>query len=138
MPGSILLATDGSAHAQHAADHAIALAEEHDATLHVLCVVDDRIVPEPGLSSAELATIAAEEHGHECVRLVRDRAGDSGVTVEGEHRHGVPHEVIERYADEIDATVVVVGRHGDHETHLGGVGRKLVEESDHEIVVVDD
>lgn len=137
MAGSILLATDGSLHADHAADHAIDLAAEGNGTLYVLCVVDDRIVPEPGLSSAELATIAAEEHGDECIRLVRDRATDSGVTVEGRHRHGVPHEVIESYADEIDATTIVVGRHGDHDTHLGGVGRRLVEESDHEIVVVD-
>jgi len=60
--GTILLATDGSADARQAAREALDLAEERDATLHVICVVDERRFDDPALSSAELATIYAEDH----------------------------------------------------------------------------
>lgn len=137
MAETILLATDGSDHAREAAVHAIELAAERGAELHVICVVDNRIVPEPGLSSAELATIAAEEHGHECITAVSEMAADRDVSVEGVHKHGIPHELIEAYAEEIDAGSIVVGKHGDHREHIGGVGRRLRDESDREVVVID-
>lgn len=70
MSRTVLLATDGSEHAREAARRAIDLASESNATLHVLCVVDRRVVDEPGLSSAESVTIAAENHGHDCVTEV--------------------------------------------------------------------
>lgn len=64
-------------------------------------------------------------------------ARGSGVEVEGTHRHGVPHELILEYADDVDAVTIVVGQHGDHTKHLGGVGRRVAEESDREVVVVE-
>lgn len=139
MSRPILLASDGSDFATGAARHAIDLADERDARLHVLCVVDRRVVDEPGLSSAESATIEAENHGHDCVAEVARLAEGTGVEVEGEVRHGIPHELIREFATEVDAVVVVIGEHGDHATHLGGVGRKFVEELegvDPEVVVV--
>ncbi|WP_265111159.1 universal stress protein [Halosolutus halophilus] len=66
--GPILLATDGSEYARQAAKRAIELAEEREATLHVICVVDQRHFDDPALSSAELATIYAEDHAAVCVR----------------------------------------------------------------------
>lgn len=133
---TVLLATDGSEHARRAAERAIEVASERGVTLHVLCVVDQRVHSEPGLSTDELSTIAAEDHGHDCVAEVSSMAADSDVTVEGDVRHGTPHELVMEYADEIDAEAVVVGEHGDHSEHLGGVGRRLVEESPREVIVV--
>jgi nucleotide-binding universal stress UspA family protein len=131
----IVLATDGSEYADTAAREAIALAREHDTTLHVICVVDRRKYSEPTLSSAELTTIGAEDHADRCVATVAEMAGDD-ITVDGVARHGIPHETILDYAAELDADYIVVGEHGDHEKHFSGVGRRLTELSDRDVLVV--
>lgn len=133
---TVLLATDGSEYATLAARRAIRVAEERDATLHVLCVVDRRKLEEPALGTGELATIAAEDHGHECVSMVRELAGGTDVTVEGRTCHGVPPEEILDYAEQIDASVIVVGEHGEHTDHFGGVGRTVTQRADREVIVV--
>ena len=136
MAGQILLASDGSEDARAAAERAIQLADERDATLHVLCVVDKRVLSEPAFSAAEAKTIEAEDHGHDCVKEVGHMAEGTGITVKGSVRHGIPPELITEYADEIGADLIVIGEHGEHAEHLGGVGRTLVEESDREVVIV--
>jgi nucleotide-binding universal stress UspA family protein len=135
--GPILLATDGSEYARHAAREAIELARQHGTTLHVICVVDERRFDHPALSSAELATIYAEDNAAVCVRDVSEMAADSGVRVEGSTRHGVPHEVILEYAEAVGADVIVVGEHGSHDVHFSGVGRGVVAGSDREVRVVE-
>jgi nucleotide-binding universal stress UspA family protein len=134
---TVLIATDGSEYARSAASRAIELAEERGATLHVICVVDRRRFSEPALSSTELETIYAEDHAAVCVTAVTEMAADRDVTVEGDTRHGIPHEVILEYADEVDADLVVVGEHGDHEEHFSGVGQKVMELADREVIVVE-
>lgn len=134
---TILLATDGSEYARRAAREAIDLAEERDAALHVLCVVDERRFSDPALSSAELATIYASDHAEMCVSDVVEMATERPVTVEGDTRHGIPHEVILDYADEVDADTIVVGEHGDHEEHFSGVGRAVRERTDRNVIVIE-
>lgn len=134
---TILLATDGSEYARTAAVEAIDLAKREGATLHVVCVVDNRRFDEPALSAGELATIYAEEHADMNVTDVVLMAEAEGVSVEGDTRHGVPHEVVLEYADEVNADIVVVGEHGDHDEHFAGVGRKVDEASDREVRVVE-
>ena len=131
------MATDGSEYARQAAELAIELAEETGATLHVICVVDQRRFDHPALSTAELATIYAEDNADMCVREVTEMAERNGVRVKDDTRHGTPHRVILDYADEIDADVIVIGEHGDHEDHLPGVGRRLIDESNREVRVVE-
>jgi len=135
--GSILLATDGSEYARRAATQAIELADERDATLHVICVVDERRFGDPALSSAELATIYAEDHATITVDEVTRMAEESDVDVEGDTQHGLPHEIILDYADEVDADLIIVGEHGDHEEHFSGVGREITESADCEVIAVD-
>ena len=134
--GSILLATDGSDPARAAERRAVELARERGDRLHVLCVVDRRTNDEPSLSSAELRTIAAEDEGHRCVRSVRRLAGEE-TPVEGAVRHGIPHELILEYADALDVDAIVLGEHGDHRRHLGGVARRVRRETDREVVVAE-
>jgi nucleotide-binding universal stress UspA family protein len=135
--GTILLATDGSEDARRAAREAIDLAEERDATLHVICVVDERRFDDPALSSAELATIYAEDHAVLSVDEVIGMAADRPVTVEGDTRHGVPDEIILEYADEVDADTIVIGEHGDHEEHFSGVGRRVTDGTDRDVMIVE-
>lgn len=132
---TVLLATDGSEYATRAAERAIELAAERGAALHVLAVVDRRTVDEPALSVDELATIEAEDHARESLEAVVELAADAGVTVVWEHRHGIPHAEILTYAAEIDAAVIVVGEHGTRDDHCGGVGRRVAEIADREVVV---
>jgi len=134
---TILLATDGSEYARQAASRAIDLASDRAATLHVICVVDQRRFDDPALSSAELATIYAEDHASVSVAEVTEMADSRSVPVEGDTRHGVPHEVILQYAEEIDADAIVVGEHGDHEEHFSGVGRTVTERTDRDVIVVE-
>lgn len=134
---TILLATDGSEYARRAAREALDIAERRDATLHVICVVDERRFGDPALSSAELATIYAEDHAAVSVDEVIEMAEHRSVVVEGDTRHGIPHEVIVKYAAEVDADTIVVGEHGDHEEHFSGVGRHVSEQTDRDVVVVE-
>lgn len=134
--GDVLIATDGSDWAEVACERAIEIADERDATLHVLCVVDRREFSEAALSSSYLATIEAEDEGHDCVERVRNRAEAAGVDVETEVCHGVPEESIREVAASIGADVVVMGEHGDHTKHLGGVGRRVRDECDCEVITV--
>jgi nucleotide-binding universal stress UspA family protein len=133
---AIVLATDGSEYARTAAEQAISLAAERDATLHVVCVVDKRQFDEPALSSSELATIYAEDHAAVCVREVERMAAGRDVPIVGDARHGVPHELILEYADEVDAELILVGEHGDHERHFAGVGDAVRDRADCEVRVV--
>jgi len=122
---TILVAVDGSEHARAALERGLQLADAHGARLHVLGVVDRRVRDEPGLSSAELATIEAEEAYAEVMVDVERAAADANVDTECQVRHGIPEEEILAYADEIDADVVFLGVHGEHDTHTGGVGKRV-------------
>lgn len=73
----------------------------------MLCVVDRRIHGEPGLSTEELSTIETEDIGHDCVVDVTTMAAVRApkVTVDGDDvRHGIPKDVILKYAGEIGQT----------------------------------
>jgi len=133
---TILLATNGSTYADAAADRAVELARERKATLHVMCVVDRRVHEEPALSSYELEIVAAEDQGAATIDAVQRACSDVDVEAEGSVIHGVPEEEIVAYAEEIDADTIVIGEHGDHADHLGGVGRKIEELTDREVVIV--
>lgn len=136
MYRTILVAVDGSEYARAALERALDLADAHGATLHVLGVVDRRVLDEPVLSSAELATIEAEELYAEIMAEVERATADTPVDAEYRVCHGIPEEQILEYADEIDADVVFLGVHGDHDTHAGGVGKEVRARCDCEVRTV--
>lgn len=107
----ILTPVDGSQPSDTAADHAIALARDADATLSVVSVVDVE-----ALSAARLDTEAlldgyeAEAERH--VAAVAERARGSGVDVETAVVRGTPYRSILDRVDAVDADLVVMGSHG--------------------------
>ena len=111
MYETILTPVDGSAPSEAAADHAIRLARDADATLSVVSVVDVE-----ALSAAKLDTEAlldgyeAEAERH--VAAVADRARESGVDVETAVIRGAPSRAILDRAEAVDADLVVMGSHG--------------------------
>lgn len=143
MHENILLPTDSSAGVADAVEHAIDLASRYDATLHVLYVVDaDTVASYPGdeyVHEDEGLEHALEEAGGEAIDAVAERARAAGVTVETVVRHGVPHEEILAYADDVDADVTVVGtkrRSGEYRRLLGSVAERVARMSDRPVTIV--
>ena len=129
MYDTILVGTDGSGPASRAIVHAIELAEQHNATLHGVFVVDTSVYGEPALGSEELFTHKIEEQGTDYLRDLERRARDLDVECVRRCLHGRPHESIVSYADDIDADVIVLGYQGQSHTRsetLGSVTDRVI------------
>ena len=122
MYDTILVGTDGSASASRAVVHALEQAEQFDATLHGIFVVDTRLYDDPALGSCEIVTNDLEEKGWEYLNEIRDRADDLTVEFVGRCCHGSPHEEIISYADDIDADLIVLGYQGQSHTRTDSIG----------------
>lgn len=119
MYDNILLPTDGSDGTDRIVEHAIHIARENDATLHVLHVVNTSVVPLDAHSRAIYDEMEAA--GRSSVDQICDRAVDAGVHAIADLRHGTPHSEILDYAQEHDIDLIVLGTHG-----RGGVSRALL------------
>ncbi|AJF26931.1 universal stress protein [Haloarcula hispanica] len=151
----ILFPTDGSSGAEAALAHARTLAETHNATLHIMTVLDTSS-PHIGMTAAgpEGATtgMTAEEHDEsesgmvneehniesslrERSQAIVDAAADEvdGVDTVTAVEHGPPHSAILDYVDENDIDLIVMGTHGRTGVErylLGSVAEKVVRTSD--------
>lgn len=133
MYDRILLSTDGTAASEEAESHAVALAEVHDAVLHVLYVVDEDVVTaysgDEYVDEAEGPEHGLEELGEETIAAVRAEANGVGVDVVGAIRHGRPAETIVGYADDEDVDLIVLGtkrRPEEYRTLLGSVTDRVL------------
>jgi len=140
MYDSILLPTDGSERAADALEHAIGAVEAYDAELHVVSVVDKRVIlaSEPG----EKADARAEllEEAEEAVAELAARADDAGISVTTATPEGVPYREILAYASSgID--LLVLGTHGrtgrEKRLNLGSTTERVVKAADRPVLVVD-
>lgn len=139
MYDTILIGTDGSVSANRAAIHALELAEQFDAKLFGIYVVDTSIYGEPALGSAELQTNEVEALGCEYLDEVEQRAEDLGVEFSDRCCHGKPHQTIIRYADDIDADVIVLGYQGQSHSKsetLGSVTDRVIRTAGRPVLVV--
>lgn len=109
MYQTILVPTDGSEQAESALNHAVGLAREHDATLHLLYVADSNRDSVTTLGGEVVD--ALEREGE---RILEDAAERLGGTVDlvDAVETGDPVETILDYADRVDADVIVMGTHG--------------------------
>lgn len=133
MYSNILLATGGEAASDRATDHAIQLAAYHDATLHVLFVVDSEVYDayngDEYIDEREGPEHGLEEVGEEAVGAVAERARDAGVEVQTTIRHGRPPETIVDVAREASADLVVMGtrrRPEEYRSLLGSVTDRVL------------
>lgn len=137
MYDRILVPTDGSDHAEVAFERALDLAEQSDADVSLLHVVDTSRIGEPALSSAELIVDQREDDGTAMLRELGQRAHDRGVDAQSHNCHGEPSREIRRYADEIDADLVVMGYQGhDHDRTLGTVTAQIVKACERPVLLV--
>jgi nucleotide-binding universal stress UspA family protein len=125
---NVLVPTDGSAAATHAAEHLLEFAAALDATVHVLSVVDDTAL---GLDVR--STIAGKENeaaATDAVETVVSDAEARGVTTTVRHiEHGTPARVILDSIESNDIHAIgmgTTGRRGTDRILLGSVAEKTV------------
>jgi len=140
---SILITTDGSKGAEAAAKHAIDIAEQYDAELHILYVVD--IGVDTSLSSvsdlmSQLESSGKlEEIGKKAVEATKNKVKDKEIDSKVAIERGVPHKEINSYANDNDIDMVVMGTHGRtglDRMLLGSVAEKIVRSSDIPVLTV--
>ncbi len=135
---SVLVPTDGSAHAEAAADHAIALAAATGAALHVVHVVDLGMIGDGTAIGGALD--ALEEAGQAAVDRIVDRAEAADIgTIQASVLSGRAYRAITDYADEADVDYVVMGTHGRTGMErflLGSVTERVVRLSDVPVITV--
>jgi nucleotide-binding universal stress UspA family protein len=138
----IVVPTDGSEHAERAADRAIDLAAIHDATVHVICVADTGPISAYRLpGEAESAAAAIRDRTEEFVETIAARVETAGVDVTTAIPEGPAKNEIVSYADEVDADLIVMGtrgRGGVERALLGSVAEHVVRVSDVDVLVVGD
>ncbi|WP_121823083.1 universal stress protein [Halostella salina] len=135
MYDHILVPTDGSEGSRRAIEHAVAVADEVDATVHALFVVD--ATEYRALGGAALETI--ETSGREGLAAVEKAAERADVEVETEVRRGeVDSEILAAVTD-TDADAIVMGTHGRtglDRVLLGSVTERVVREATVPVITV--
>lgn len=135
---SVLIPTDGSAGARHAADHGLAFAAALDATVHVLSVVDDS-----SLGLDVRSTISEQDSDQAATDAVEDIASDAemhGITNVAKHvEHGTPDEEIRSCVESNDVHAIVMGTTGQHGADrilLGSVAEKTARSAPVPVITV--
>jgi nucleotide-binding universal stress UspA family protein len=143
MYDQILLATDGTVSSQNAESHAIDLAKEHSATLHVLFVVDESIYTaysgDEYVDEAEGPEHGLEELGRETIEHVRSAAKDANIMIADAIKHGNPVETILDYGDRENIDMVVLGtkhRPAEYRALLGSVTDRVLRLTTRPTVVI--
>ncbi|MFB6092835.1 MAG: universal stress protein [Haloquadratum sp.] len=135
----ILIATDGSDPARAAANEAITLADECEATLYSLYVLDG-VEPPPWLDDPELEPGIDTKAGRalQSVESVAEDRGFGTEIVESVVRGDTATAIIE-FAKEHDIDLVVMGTHGRtglDRLLIGSVSERVVRESPIPVVTV--
>ena len=127
---TILIPTDGSEHAESAAETAIELATVHDAAVHVVCVADTGPLGDLRLpGDAASAEDAMRGQAQTYVDTIVERAKTADLEVTGAVLEGPPeHELLE-YADDVGVDLIVMatrGRGGVQRMAMGSVTDHIV------------
>lgn len=108
----ILVATDGSEHAERAVEHALTVAAKFDATLHALSVVETRTAYDSAIVEPDVVTENLRKIGESALESVSDRAETRDVECVTELTEGVPSERIIEYCEANDVDLIFLGERG--------------------------
>jgi nucleotide-binding universal stress UspA family protein len=141
MYGSVLLPTDGSDGAAAALEHAIGAAEAYEAALHVVSVVDHRVVLAAEADEKEAVRTELTDDATDAVEDLAERARAAGIEPTTATPEGVPHREILAYADREAVDMLVLGTHGrtgrEKRLNLGSTTERVVKAADRPLLVVD-
>jgi nucleotide-binding universal stress UspA family protein len=122
MYDRILVPTDGSTGTRRAIDHAIQLAETHDATVHGIYVVNTASYASFSMETAwEGIGDMLRDEGETAVAELRSISTAADIDIKTEILEGSPSREIVRYAEESGCDLIVMGTHG-----RGGIDRLLL------------
>lgn len=138
MYEKILVPTDGSEGMAPVVDHAVALAETHEATLYGLYVVNTASLNDlPMESGWEGLGQALEDEGRAGLDALEERA--TSVPVETTLLEGSPAREIVEYAEDEGCDVIVMGTHGRSGVNrllLGSVAERVVRTSSAPVLTI--
>lgn len=123
----IVIPTDGSDGAHHAAEHGLTIAEAFDATVHAVSAIEDS-----GSVQRDQLRTSPEEVAQEAVESIEEQASRRGIGVRTETLSGMPAETLLIYLEEQDIDMVVMsthGRTGIEQMVFGSVAEEIVRNS---------
>ena len=138
----VLIPTDGSDPVKPAVEMALNLAETHDATLHILYIVDQPTSVSgmgEGFSGLDDLLDALEKRGQEATTVIVEQATERDIETTAAVRHGNPHDDILNYAEDNGIDVIVMGTHGRtgvKRALLGSVTESVIRHSDIPVLTV--
>jgi nucleotide-binding universal stress UspA family protein len=140
MYDDILVPTDGSDGTEQTLDHAVEIARNHGATLHLLSVIDRRVYLAAEEDERETVMDQLRGDAEDAIEQARDRLDETELDVTTEVTDGTPHKEILAYGEEADVDLIAIGTHGrtarDRLENLGSVTERVVEDADRTVLVV--
>jgi nucleotide-binding universal stress UspA family protein len=140
MYDSVLLPTDGSERAAEALEHAVDAVTAYGAELHVVSVVDERIVLAAEVDEKPSIRSELVENADAAVEELAERATAEGISVTTATPEGVPYREILSYANDRDIGLTVIGTHGrtgrEKRLNLGSTTERVVKASERPVLVV--
>ena len=140
MYDDILVPTDGSSGTPAVLDQALAIAQDNDARVHGLYVVDRRLYLAASKDTQDEVAQSLEEEGEHALEDLRVRVEDEGLDCVTRLADGLPHRHIQEYVDEAGIDLVVMGTHGhtgpERITNLGSTTERVLENASVPVLVV--
>ncbi len=141
MYDDILLPTDGSSGTVDALEHAITVASDQDARVHVLYVVDKRLYTAASDENKDEVRQSLEEEAAVALDDARVRLEDEGLECVTHSEDGIPYTTITDYADEEGMDLVVMGTHTqtgrEQMVNLGSTTERVLKNASMPVLVVD-
>jgi nucleotide-binding universal stress UspA family protein len=141
MYDEILLPTDGSSGTVDAMEHALTVAADQHARIHVLYVVDRRLYTAADEGNKDEIRQSLEEEAEVSLDDARVRIEDEGIECLTCSIEGIPHRAITDYAADEDIDLVVMGTHGktgpERVANLGSTTERVVQSANVPVLVVD-
>ena len=139
---NILVPTDFSSLSQSALEYARDLADNMNATIHILHVIDKSMPFVPGkqnLSESELTAAFEADARKQLSAFIAEAENDTDIKVIGMIKHGIDFEEIVKYAKEVGADLIVIathGRTGIMHSLLGSVAEKVIQHAKCPVLVI--
>lgn len=141
MYQDILVPTDGSDGIKEVLPHALKLAEDNDATVHGLYVIDRRLYLTAEDDVQDDIRQNLETEGEDALEEIREAMAANDFPVTTTVSDGIPYREILEYVEVNNIDVVVMGTHGrtgrDRLANLGSVTDRVLKNANIPVFVID-